>query len=136
VNLHRSRLILVFSVMALAALACGGSFSTANINSAILSADSSGSPETTVFSPDQQTFYCIVGLANAPDDTTVKAAWTAVDTGGAVEANYLIDETELTSGDDTLTFELTNDALWPTGQYKVDIYLNGELDRTLPFMVQ
>jgi hypothetical protein len=128
--------ILVLAVLALAALACGGSISTANIKSAVLSPDSSGTPETTSFTPDQQTFYCIVDLANAPDDTTVKAVWTAVDTGGVVEPNYVIDEAELTSADAVLTFDLANDSYWPTGQYKVDLYLNGELDRTIPFTVQ
>ena len=90
--------------------------------------------QTSVFSP-QDTFYVLVDLANAPDDTTVKAAWTAVEAEG-VEPNFFIDEAEITSGSNTLTFNLSNDSPWPTGKYKVDLYLNGELDRTLEFEVQ
>jgi hypothetical protein len=126
--------MLVVSVMVLAILACGGSISTANIKSAVLSADSSGSPETTVFAQDE-VFYCVVELANAPDSTTLKAIWYAVDVEGT-DPNLLIDQSELTLGDGTATFNLANDQLWPTGTYKVELYLNGELDRTLEFQVQ
>ncbi len=122
------------SMLALAALACGGSISTANIASAKLTADSSGAGETTVFGQDQ-TFYCIVQLANAPDDTKVKAVWYAVEAEGT-EPNTLIDSAETTSGDQTLTFNLSPSGLWPVGTYKVELYLNDTLDRTLDFTVQ
>ena len=132
---HGFKIAGVVVLLALAALACGGSFSTAKISNAVLSADPSGSPETTVFTPDQQTFYLLVDLANAPDDTAVRAVWTAVEADG-VEPNFVIDEASVTSGDSTLTFDLANDSLWPTGSYKVDVYLNEELDRTIPFEVR
>ncbi len=127
--------VLVIGIMVLSVLACGGSFSTASIDSAILSADGEGAQETAVFSPED-TFYCIVTLANAPDDTTVKAAWTLIEAEGQ-EPNQLIDEVETTSnGDSVFPFSLTADTLWPAGKYKVDLYLNGTLDRTLEFEVQ
>ena len=131
----RFSIILVIVMLAIAALACGGSISTANIKSATLSASESGSPETTVFNQDDLTVYCIVELANAPSDTVVKAVWTAVDIEG-VDPNTLIDESTLTSGDAELTFDLTNDQLWPVGSYKVELYLNDKLDRTLEYRVQ
>ena len=134
-KIRKSPMVAVISALVLAAIACGGSFSTANIRRAWLSADSSGSPETTEFAQDELTFYLLVELANAPDDTSLKAVWTAVDTE-STEPNFLIDESELTSSDGTITFNLTNDQLWPTGSYKVDLYLNGELDRTLTFEVR
>ena len=133
----KSKLLIVsiVIVLAVASLACGGSVSTANIRSATLSANSGGTPETTVFQQDALTVYCIVKLANAPSDTTVKAVWTAVDTDGA-DPNTPIGEKELTSGDGDLTFEIANNQLWPVGKYKVDLYLNGKLDRTLEYQVQ
>jgi hypothetical protein len=135
VKMRSSPMVAVVSTLVLAAIACGGSFSTASIRRAWLSAESSGSPETTEFSQDQLTFYLLVELANAPDDTTLKAVWTAVDAEGT-DPDFLIDESELTSSDGTITFNLTNDQLWPAGSYKVDLYLNGELDRTLTFEVR
>jgi hypothetical protein len=122
-------------VIILATLACGGSISTANIASAKMFADSEGTQETTVYAQDQP-FYCIVELANAPDDTTLKAVWTAVE-AEETEPNLMIDDAEITSGGESVfTFDLTNNGLWPLGKYKVDLYLNGELDRTLEFEVQ
>jgi hypothetical protein len=134
VKLNRWPLAAVLLATILSLLACGGSFSTANIQRAWLSPDSSGAPETTQFSQDE-TFYCLVELANAPDETTLKAVWTAISAEGT-DPNLLIDESELTTGDGTITFNLTNDQLWPVGTYKVDLYLNGELDRALTFEVR
>ena len=131
-----NKLPILFVIVALlaAALACGGSVSTANIASATMAADPDGADPTTAFTQDA-VFYCIVELANAPDDTVVKAVWTAVDVEGEA-ANTQIDETERTGGDETFNFNLTNDGLWPVGTYKVDLYLNGELNQTLEFEVQ
>jgi hypothetical protein len=53
------------------------------------------------------------------------------------EPNLLIDQFEVTTSDATLPFNLVNNnGLWPAGTYKVEIYLNGTLDRTLEFQVQ
>jgi hypothetical protein len=128
------RIVLFGLVLALAALACGGSFSTANISNAWMTASDSGGTATTVFAPDQ-TFYCKVELKNAPDDTQIKAVWTAVQADGT-EPNLYLDETTLTSGDATLTFNLSNSQLWPNGKYKVDLYLNDTLNHTLEFEVR
>jgi hypothetical protein len=122
-------------MLILATLACSGSVSTAKISSAKMSADSEGTQETNVFSPDQ-TFYCIVETANAPEDTKLKAVWTAVEVEGE-QPDLLIDQAELTAGNQNVfTFNLTNNGLWPAGKYKVDIYLNDKLDQTLDFTVQ
>lgn len=134
-NLRHFRFVLALAALLVSGLACEFSASTANITSATLAADESGSPATTTFTPEQSVFYLVVELANAPDDTKVKAVWTAVEAEG-VEANFQIDESELTSGSGTLTFNLSNDSLWPTGRYKVDLYLNDKLDRTLEFEVR
>jgi hypothetical protein len=132
---RKFQILIGFTILILAALACSGSVSTANISSAKMAADSEGTQETTIFAPDQ-TFYCIVELANAPDDTRLKAVWTAAEVEGE-EPNLLIDEVEMTAAEgNVFTFDLTNNGLWPVGKYKVDLYLNDELDRTLDFEVQ
>ncbi len=126
-------LLIIILVLALS-LACEFSASTANIKDAQMARDPGGEQPTTTFAPDEA-FYCVVELANAPDDTTVRAAWTAVAAEG-VDPDFFIAEKELTSGSGALNFELTNDSLWPNGEYKVDLYLNGDLDRTLEFEVR
>jgi len=121
-------------VLLAAILACGFSASTANIADAWMAQDYEGTQRTTTFGQGD-VFYCIVDLKNAPDDTTVKASWTAVEVEG-VNPNTFIDEASLTSSSGSLHFELSNNSLWPNGRYKVDLYLNDELDRTLEFEVR
>lgn len=135
-----TRICLFLLLVATAVLAaCGGdgevSFSTANIQDAFLAKDEEGNEKTTNFAADD-TFYAIVDLANAPDETEVRAAWTAVDVGSAAEPNTVLDEATLTTGSGTLTFDMSNTTPWPAGAYKVDLYLNGELETTLEFEVE
>jgi len=123
---------IIFLVM-LVVLACSFSASTANIKEAYTArSDGSEMTQTTAFAQDE-VFYCVVDVANAPDDTVVKAIWYAVDAEG-VDANFVVNETEFTGGGE-ITFDLSNDQLWPAGKYKVELYLNDELDRTLDFEV-
>ncbi|MEM7114089.1 MAG: trypsin-like peptidase domain-containing protein [Chloroflexota bacterium] len=115
---------------------CEFSVSTANISSTALAKDNAGTQTTTIFDPGE-TFYAVVTLANAPDDTKVKAIWTAVNVGDVAEPNYVLAETELVSGSGNVVFDaVNNNGDWPTGTYKVDLYLNDELDQTLDFRVQ
>lgn len=129
----RKPIFFVTSLLVLVALACSFNFSTANIADAKLTKDAEGNEPTTTFAQDD-TFYLIVELANAPDDTSVKAAWTAVEADN-IDPNFSIGDKELVGGD-VFNFTLSNDQLWPVGQYKVDIYLNDELTQTLEFEVE
>jgi len=133
-NNRKWSFFLVLSTFLLVTLACNFSASTAKIKEAKLARDKEGTQPTTTFAQDE-IFYCNVELANAPDDTKVKAVWTAVQVEGN-EPNTLIDQAELTSGDGTLHFNLTNNGKWPTGKYKVELYLNDKLDQTLEFTVE
>jgi hypothetical protein len=135
VKKNKIQILIIVIVVMFTMLACEASISTAKISEAYMTANEDGSGTTTIFSGDQ-TFYCIVKVSNAPDDTTLKAVWTAVDVEG-VDPGFLIDEVELTTdGQNEFTFNLQNDGLWPAGNYKVEIFLNGTLDQTLEFAVQ
>jgi hypothetical protein len=133
-NVRRAILLLLVVPLMVLLAACEFSASTANIASAILARDEAGTEPTTNFSPTD-TFYLLVDLANAPDDTAVRAVWYAVDVGDVAPANTLIDEATLTSGSATLTFDLVSDTQWPPGTYRVELYLNDELNQTLDFSV-
>jgi len=131
----RNLLILVGVLMlVLATVACEFSASTANIADAWLSDSEEGSNRVTTFGQDA-VFYAFADLRNAPDDTTLKAMWIAVEAEG-VAPNFVINETEFTSGSNIVTFNLSNNNLWPVGKYRVEIYLNGKLDKTLDFEVR
>jgi hypothetical protein len=120
--------------LTLLASACSFSASTANFADAYTAADSEGAARTTTYG-QEDVFYAIVYLANAPDDTEVRAAWYAVDVEGA-DPETLIDDATIVSSDAMLTFDLANTGmLWPVGSYRVDLYLNGELETSLDFSV-
>lgn len=131
----RTRFLLILAALLVAALACEGSFSTAKITDAWMSFDSEGTQRTTTFAQDD-IFYANVDLKNAPDDTNVKAVWIAVNVEDT-DPEFEINSTEYVGSDSAIYFELSNtDALWPYGEYRVDIYLNGEFDRSLSFTVE
>ena len=129
------QIVLAVFVIALVTLACEFSASTAKIDSVTLTADENNVQATQVFS-SSDVFYAVVVTKNAPDDTKVKAVWVAVQAEG-VDPNYTIMEKEMISdGNDTFTFSLSNDNLWPVGKYRVDIYLNDTLDQSVEFSVE
>ncbi len=132
----RNALLAVLLVATLVLSACDFSFTTAHIANAFTASDNAGNQPTKVFSQDA-TFYAIVELANAPDDTVVKAAWVAVDVQD-VAPETAIDDASITGGDNVITFNLSNapNTLWPTGKYRVDLYLNDKVDQSLEFEVQ
>ncbi len=75
----------------------------------------------------------IVIVANASSDTKVKSVWTAVDLGN-IGQNVNLDEIEHTPDAKGIADFAISPAL--PGKYKVDLYLNGRLDRTLEFSVK
>lgn len=133
-RIQKSFVLAAAFALTLFILACGFNVSTANIADAWMATDESGSTRVTSYG-QSDVFYAMVDLRNAPDSTSLKAVWTAVNAEG-VPANEVINETTATMGSGLLHFKLTNDSLWPTGEYKVDIYLNDKLDRTLRFEVR
>jgi hypothetical protein len=123
-------------VIALASLACQFSASTANITNAHMSVDENDTQSTSVYPPDAAAFYCYFDLNNAPDDTVVNGVWTLVSAEG-YDPNQEIDSAEITGGDNNYYFSLERFAdAWPSGQYKIDLYLNDELVETVQFQVQ
>jgi hypothetical protein len=136
------RRLLLIALFVFPALACEFSASTAKISDAVMATDTQGDNfepvgATDTYAVDQAVFHAVVTVANAPSDTTVKVVWTAVDVGDAAEPGTVVDETEVTvEGSRNIDFTLTSDSgQWPVGTYKVDIYLDGDLDRTLNFSV-
>ncbi|MCW5875987.1 MAG: hypothetical protein KIS85_03805 [Anaerolineales bacterium] len=129
-------LMLILTVLVLAQLACGFSYSSANIADAYMSLNSEGDQPTTVYS-DDAVFYAIVDLTNASPNTEVRAVWIATSVEGE-EPDLVIDEATITSESALLVFDLANAPgfFWPNGSYRVEIYLNGELDTTLEFSVR
>ncbi len=135
----KSKISILLAVLALIAstLACGvgGELSLENARMAF---DSEGKNVTTAFSPSD-VFYVVADLSNAPVGTVVDAKWAAVSVAG-LAPNEVFYEQSLRNDEEgftgTVYFQLFNDSLWPTGSYKVELYLNGALTQTVAFSVQ
>jgi len=137
------KLLLAITLFAIPALACEFSASTAKITNAVMAEDVTGDNfdpvgVTVTYAEDQPEFHAVVSISNAPSDTVLKAVWVTVDVGDAAAPNTTIDETEVTvDGSRNVDFTLApSSGGWPPGSYKVDIYLNNSLDRTLTFGVE
>jgi len=134
-KIQRTTLFSLIGIFLALTLACSISASTAKVTEAFTARDVNGiHTATKVFSQDE-VFYLLVTLENAPDDTVTKAVWYAVEAEGLAKDTKL-EETEFTSGDEEITFNLANDQLWPVGTYKVEVYLNDKLNQTLEFNVE
>ena len=136
----KNKFVVVLAVLALilSSLACAVGNTELGLTNLRMAFDKDGKNVTTTYSPTD-VFYAVADLANAPQGTKVEAKWTAVnaaDTEPNLEfQTQTLDITEETfSG--TIYFELSNDEGWPTGQYKVDLYLNDALAQTAEFNVQ
>ena len=136
----KNKFVLLLAVLALvvSSLACAFGNTELGLTNLRMAFDEDGNNPTTTFSTTD-VFYAVADLANAPQGTQVEARWTAVnaaDTEPNLEfQTQTLDITE-ESFSGTIYFQLSNDDGWPTGQYKVDLYLNGTLAQTAEFNVQ
>ena len=101
--------------------------------------DSDGSNTTTIFN-SADVFFAVADIKNAPAGTVVESKWRAIDVVGH-EPEELIFKQEIDDFSDksfsgTIFFELSNDSDWPTGKYKVEIYLDGIYVQSTTFSVR
>jgi len=90
---------------------------------------------TTTFGPSD-VFHAVVVTKEAPADTAFKAIWYADDTNGVADCETVIDEFELTTdGTRNIDFTLAPKESWPVGEFRVEIFVNGTLDKIVLFTV-
>ena len=138
-NPKKALVYFLFAVCMAIQLACSVSFSTARIADATLAKDVTADKEpvgpTTTFEPSVSVIHCVVKLANAPDETKVRARWSVVNVPGQT-ANLKIAEADVDhagGGKNTVDFTFTppTNGL-PPGEYKIDLFLNPEAGKEDP----
>jgi hypothetical protein len=115
--------------------ACGGAAAGPLTVQSVALSNTSGGAAATTFSPADHTIYAAIQLSRLDTGLTAKVVWTAVDTSAG--QNLAVGEKEFTSLVANVIqaqVELPRD--WPTGSYKLDIYLNGTLANTTAFTIQ
>lgn len=131
---------ILLAVLALvcSSLACAALSTEMSLENLRMAYDSDGTQVTATFSPSD-IFYAVADLSNAPQGTVVKAVWTAVDvvdTEAGLEFQEQTLEISEESFSGTIYFELSNDDIWPSGLYSVNLYLNDASVQSIEFDVE
>jgi hypothetical protein len=134
--------LLAVAALFVASLACSlfaGGSAEMSLENLRMAFDQEGNSPTTEFS-SSDIFYVVGDLQNAPAGTVVEAKWLAVQIEG-YDPGELIYEQAISDFTDesftgTIYFQLSNDAGWPAGEYKVDVYLNGVFVQSASFSVR
>jgi hypothetical protein len=132
-----SVLLAVVAVL-LVTLACSALDTTPTVSNIRMATDDTGKTTVTSYSPSQE-FFVFADLSGLKVGSVVEAKWYAVDVQG-VDANKEINTSDYSyeSGVSYVYFKLsTNDGSdWPTGTFKVEIYLDGTKVGEQTFTVQ
>jgi hypothetical protein len=99
--------------------------------------DAKGGAAKNVFRPNTARIFLTTSLADVKSGSKLKGVWIAEKTKVA-PSNYQIDSTEMTVGRlmNLATFSLRKPkAGWPTGEYRVELSIDGKPASTVRFSV-
>jgi len=89
------------------------------------------------------TFGVLVQLSEAKEGTKVKGVWTAVDAGGMIEkkifekiVNLTAEAMKTVKNPSRIDFTLSHDNPYPTGDYKFEVFIDGEVGDALEFKIE
>jgi hypothetical protein len=92
--------------------------------------------ETTTFSASDRTIYCLIELNKAKKGTQVRFIWRAVNVAGSRNEEIKTIDYATKSFENKVRGHLTFPKDWPTGQYRVEAYINGGLDKTIDYTIE
>ncbi len=127
--MNAKKFYVLLSVMAvlMSVLACSLFSTTPTVSNVRLATDETGNTKVTSYTPSQS-FFVFADLSDIKVGSTIEARWYAANVNG-VDANKLINTSDYTyeSGITYIYFKLgtTDGSDWPTGTYRVEIYLDG-----------
>lgn len=92
--------------------------------------------EADAFAPDDRTIHAVATLKEAKAGTQMKFVWWIVDADG--RKNQKIKEIDYTTRplENVIHGHLTLPQDWPKGKYKVQVFINSDLDKTVGYMVE
>jgi hypothetical protein len=92
--------------------------------------------ETDSFAPDDRTVHCVVTLKEPKAETQMMFTWWAVDTVGHKNEKIKDISYSTKPRENIIHGHLSYPQDWPTGKYKVQIFVNGDLDKTVPYNIE
>lgn len=100
--------------------------------------DGKGDPgeETDTFNGKDRTIHCVTKLKVAQSGTKMKFSWYVIEAEGT--SNEKIRDIDYTTGalENVVHGHLTAPRDWPVGKYKVEVYVNGNLEETVRYTVE
>jgi hypothetical protein len=122
---RKNILLSALSAVILATLACSSFATSPTTSNFYMASDKAGTNKTTTFTTSQD-FFVFFDAAGIPDSTKFQAQWFALDVPSQ-DSTKPFQTTDYTyvNGVTTIYFQLTNSGGWPTGHYRVDLYMNG-----------
>lgn len=96
--------------------------------------------ETGTFGPTDKTIHCVVELAEPSAGAKIRYSWWVVEAEGEQNEkvqNEKIEDFEYTAKPEEriVHAHLTMPDDWPPGKYKVDVYVNGNLEQSVEYNV-
>jgi len=108
------------------------------VNRIYMAKDNNGDAgeETDSYEPGDHTVHCIIELNKAKKGTQVRYVWMAADVEGEKEKEIKTTDYTTNSFENKVHGHLQLPRDWPKGSYRVDVYINGNLDKTVNYTVE
>jgi len=108
------------------------------VDKVYMAKDNNGKPgdETTSYAPGDRTVHCIIELNKAKKGTDVRFIWKAVDVEGSRNEEIKTIDYTTNSFENKVHGHLSLPKDWPTGKYRVEVYINGSLDKTVDYTIE
>jgi len=108
------------------------------VNRIYMAKDNDGEPggETSSYDPTDHTVHCIIELNKAKKGTQVRYVWMAVNVEGEKENEIKTTDYTTNSFENKVHGHLQLPRDWPKGDYRVDVYINGNLDKTVQYTIE
>jgi hypothetical protein len=93
-------------------------------------------PATSTFAPGDRKVNVVINLNKGKTGTDIKVVWIAEDVEGARNKELKSLEYTTKGSEKKIPGYVTWSQDWPKGRYKVEVYINGNLDRTVFYDVE
>jgi hypothetical protein len=98
--------------------------------------DGKAGDAATTFAPSDSKIHCVINLNKAKGGTKIKTVWIAADVEGTKNQELKTLDYTTNSFEKKITGYLTWKGDWPKGQYRLEVYINGALDKTIDYTIE
>lgn len=137
-NTRKLSILLASVAIIVATLACSALTTTPTVSNIRMATDDTGKTPTSTYAPNQA-FYVFADLSGLNVGQVIEAKWYAVNvTGEAPNTEINTSDYTYESGINYVYFQLTtkDGSDWPTGSFRVELYLDGAKVGEQGFTVQ